>query len=168
MGPCVVLRFGRFHKLRGPGAFILIPVVDTISHWIDARIIPTSFKAEKTLTKDTVPVDVDAVLFWQVVDPKRALDVADYQSAVSWASQTALRAVIGKTVLADMLECREKISHELRRITDVRTEPRGIKVVSVEIKDALRLLVEGLGGRADKPLSAVTSDRYHYLPQRPA
>jgi regulator of protease activity HflC (stomatin/prohibitin superfamily) len=85
-----------------------------------------------------VPVDVDAVLFWQVVDPKRAaLDVADYHSAVNWASQTALRGVIGKTVLADMLEGRDKISHELQRIIDVRTEPWGIKVLSVEIKDVL-------------------------------
>ena len=85
-----------------------------------------------------MPVDVDAVLFWQVVDPKRAaLDVADYHSAVNWASQTALRGVIGKTVLADMLEGRDKISHELQRIIDVRTEPWGIKVLSVEIKDVL-------------------------------
>ena len=134
----LVLRLGHFHSLRGPGPFVLIPVVDTISHWIDVRVIPTSFKAEKTLTKDTVPVDVDAVLFWQVIDPKRAaLDVADYQSAVNWASQTALRDVIGKTLLADMLEGRDKISHELQRIIDVRTEPWGISVLSVEIKDVL-------------------------------
>jgi regulator of protease activity HflC (stomatin/prohibitin superfamily) len=134
----VVLRLGRFHLVRGPGLFFMIPVFDAISHWIDVRIIPTSFKAEKTLTKDTVPVDVDAVLFWQVVDPKRAaLDVADYQSAVSWASQTALRDVIGKTMLSDMLEGREKISNELRTIIDVRTEPWGIKVISVEVKDVL-------------------------------
>lgn len=134
----VVLRLGRFHVVRGPGLFLMIPVMDKISHWIDVRIIPTSFKAEKTLTKDTVPVDVDAVLFWQVVDPKKAaLDVADYQSAISWASQTALRDVIGKTMLSDMLEGREKISEELQRIIDVRTEPWGIKVISVEVKDVL-------------------------------
>jgi len=134
----VVLRLGRFHVLQGPGLFFLIPVIDMISHWIDVRIIPTSFKAEKTLTKDTVPVDVDAVLFWQVVDAKKAaLDVADYQSAISWASQTALRDVIGKTMLSDMLEGREKISDELQRIIDVRTEPWGIKVISVEVKDVL-------------------------------
>jgi len=118
--------------------FLIIPVIDTISHWIDTRVIPTSFKAEKTLTKDTVPVDVDAVLFWQVVDPKKAaLDVADYRSAINWAAQTALRDVIGKTLLSDMLEGREKISGELQKIIDVRTEPWGIKVTSVEVKDVL-------------------------------
>jgi regulator of protease activity HflC (stomatin/prohibitin superfamily) len=101
-------------------------------------VITASFKAEKTLTKDTVPVDVDAVLFWKVLDPKKAaLDVADYQSAISWASQTALRDVIGKTMLSDMLEGREKISKELQRIIDERTEPWGINVISVEVKDVL-------------------------------
>ena len=107
----VVLRLGHFHALKGPGLFFIIPVVDAIPYWIDTRVITTGFKAEKTLTKDTVPVDVDAVLFWKVVDPKKAaLDVADYQSAISWASQTALRDVIGKTMLSDMLEGRDKIS----------------------------------------------------------
>jgi regulator of protease activity HflC (stomatin/prohibitin superfamily) len=134
----VVLRLGRFTALRGPGLFFIIPVIDTVPYWIDIRVISASFKAEKTLTKDTVPVDVDAVLFWQVFDPKKAaLDVADYQSAINWASQTALRDVIGKTVLADMLEGREKISEELQKIIDVRTEPWGIKVISVEVKDVL-------------------------------
>ena len=134
----VILRLGRFHALKGPGLFFIIPVVDMIPYWIDTRVIPTSFKAEKTLTKDTVPVDVDAVLFWQVVDPKKAaLDVADYQSAIGWASQTALRDVIGKTMLSDMLEGRDKISNELQRIIDERTEPWGIKVISVEVKDVL-------------------------------
>ncbi len=134
----VVLRLGRFNALRGPGLFFIIPVIDSIPYWIDIRVIPTSFKAEKTLTKDTVPVDVDAVLFWQVFDPKKAaLDVADYQSAISWASQTALRDVIGKTMLSDMLEGREKISKELQKIIDERTEPWGIKVISVEVKDVL-------------------------------
>jgi len=134
----VVLRLGRFHALKGPGLFFIIPIIDMIPYWIDTRVIPTSFKAEKTLTKDTVPVDVDAVLFWQVVDPKKAaLDVADYQSAISWASQTALRDVIGKTMLSDMLEGRAKISNELQKIIDERTEPWGIKVISVEVKDVL-------------------------------
>ena len=87
----VVLRLGHFRSLQGPGLFFIIPIVDTIPYWIDTRVITASFKAEKTLTKDTVPVDVDAVLFWKVLDPKKAaLDVADYQSAISWASQTAL------------------------------------------------------------------------------
>ncbi len=102
------------------------------------RVITASFKAEKTLTKDTVPVDVDAVLFWKVLDPqKAALDVADYRSAISWASQTALRDVIGKTMLSDMLEGREKISAELQKIIDERTEPWGVNVISVEVKDVL-------------------------------
>lgn len=134
----VVLRLGRFHSLRGPGLFFIIPIIDTIPYWIDIRVITTSFTAEKTLTKDTVPVDVDAVLFWKVLDPKKAaLDVADYRSAISWASQTALRDVIGKTMLSDMLEGRDKISTQLQQIIDERTEPWGVNVISVEVKDVL-------------------------------
>jgi regulator of protease activity HflC (stomatin/prohibitin superfamily) len=134
----VVLRLGRFRSIQGPGLFFIIPVIDFISYWIDTRVITTTFKTEKTLTKDTVPVDVDAVLFWKVIDPKKAaLDVADYKSAISWASQTALRDVIGKTMLSDMLEGREKISAELQKIIDVRTEPWGVNVISVEVKDVL-------------------------------
>lgn len=134
----VVLRLGRFYALNGPGLFFIIPVIDVVAYWIDTRVITSSFKAEKTLTKDTVPVNVDAVLFWKVLDPKKAaLDVADYQSAISWASQTALRDVIGKTMLSDMLEGRDKISDELQKIIDERTEPWGINVISVEVKDVL-------------------------------
>jgi regulator of protease activity HflC (stomatin/prohibitin superfamily) len=134
----VVLRLGRFRSLEGPGLFFIIPILETVPYWIDTRVITSSFKAEKTLTKDTVPVDVDAVLFWKVVDPKKAaLDVADYGSAISWASQTALRDVIGKTMLSDMLEGREKISDDLQRTIDIRTEPWGINVISVEVKDVL-------------------------------
>jgi regulator of protease activity HflC (stomatin/prohibitin superfamily) len=134
----VVLRLGHFHSLRGPGLFFIVPILDTIPYWIDTRVITTSFKAEKTLTKDTVPVDVDAVLFWKVMDPKKAaLEVADYLSAISWASQTALRDVIGKTMLSDMLEGRDKISTTLQKIIDERTEPWGIHVNSVEVKDVL-------------------------------
>lgn len=134
----VVLRLGKFHSLKGPGLFLIVPVVDTIPYWIDTRVITTSFKAEKTLTKDTVPVDVDAVLFWKVFDPqKAALEVADYMTAISWASQTALRDVIGKTMLSDMLEGRDKISGILQKIIDERTEPWGINVNSVEVKDVL-------------------------------
>jgi regulator of protease activity HflC (stomatin/prohibitin superfamily) len=118
--------------------FFVIPIIETVPYWIDTRVITSSFKAEKTLTKDTVPVNVDAVLFWKVLDPKRAaLDVADYQGAISWASQTALRDVIGKTMLAEMLEGRDRISNELRKIIDERTEPWGINVISVEVKDVL-------------------------------
>jgi regulator of protease activity HflC (stomatin/prohibitin superfamily) len=134
----IVLRLGHFHSLRGPGLFFIVPILDTIPYWIDTRVITSSFKAEKTLTKDTVPVDVDAVLFWKVLDPKKAaLEVADYMSAISWASQTALRDVIGKTMLSDMLEGRDKISGVLQKIIDERTEPWGITVNSVEVKDVL-------------------------------
>ena len=134
----VILRLGHFHALKGPGLFFIVPIIDAIPYWIDTRVITTGFKAEKTLTKDTVPVDVDAVLFWKVVDPKQAaLAVSDYQSAISWASQTALRDVIGKTMLSDMLEGRDKISDLLQKIIDQRTEPWGIKVISVEVKDVL-------------------------------
>jgi regulator of protease activity HflC (stomatin/prohibitin superfamily) len=122
----VVLRLGRFHMLAGPGLFFIIPILDTVAYRIDTRVITSTFRAEKTMTRDTVPVDVDAVLFWKVVDPKMAaLDVADYFAAINWAAQTALRDVIGKTMLADMLEGREKLSSELQRIIDARTEPWG-------------------------------------------
>lgn len=139
----VVLRLGKFQSLKGPGMFFIIPIIDNIPYWIDIRVISTSFKAEKTLTKDTVPVDVDAVLFWKVIDPKKAsMDVADYYAAISWASQTALRDVIGKTMLADMLEGRDKMSALLQTIIDERTEPWGVNVISVEVKDVL--IPEGL------------------------
>jgi hypothetical protein len=134
----VVLRLGKFTALKGPGLFFIVPIIDSIAYWIDTRVITMSFKAEKTLTKDTVPVDVDAVLFWKVVDPqKAALDVADYQTAIGWACQTALRDVIGKTMLANMLEGRDTISQTLQQIIDARTEPWGISVISVEVKDVL-------------------------------
>jgi regulator of protease activity HflC (stomatin/prohibitin superfamily) len=134
----VVLRLGKFRSLEGPGLFFIIPLIENIPYWLDTRVLTSSFKAEKTLTKDTVPVDVDAVLFWKIIDPKKAaLDVADYQSAISWASQTALRDVIGKTMLSEMLEGRDKISSVLRAIIDERTEPWGINVISVEVKDVL-------------------------------
>jgi regulator of protease activity HflC (stomatin/prohibitin superfamily) len=134
----VVLRLGKFRSLEGPGLFFIIPLIETIPYWLDTRVLTNSFKAEKTLTKDTVPVDVDAVLFWKIIDPvKAALAVADYQAAIDWASQTALRDVIGKTMLSDMLEGRDKISASLQGIIDQRTEPWGINVISVEVKDVL-------------------------------
>lgn len=134
----IVLRLGRFQALRGPGLFLIVPILDVVAYWIDIRVITTTFKAEKTLTKDTVPVDVDAVLFWRVTDAERAaLDVEDFRTAVAWAAQTALRDVIGKTLLADMLEGRETISRELRGIIDERAKPWGVDVISVELKDVL-------------------------------
>jgi regulator of protease activity HflC (stomatin/prohibitin superfamily) len=132
----VVLRLGKFHALKGPGLFFIIPIVDTVAYWIDLRVINTTFTAEKTLTKDTVPVDVDAVLFWKVLDAKKAaLEIAEYKSAINWASQTALRDVIGKTMLSEMLEGRDKMSSILQKIIDERTEPWGVNVISVEVKD---------------------------------
>jgi len=132
----VVLRLGRFQSLRGPGIFFIIPIIDNVAYWIDTRVITTSFTAEKTLTKDTVPVDVDAVLFWKVFDSKKAaLEIAEYRNAINWASQTALRDVIGKTMLSEMLEGRDKMSSQLQKIIDDRTEPWGINVISVEVKD---------------------------------
>jgi regulator of protease activity HflC (stomatin/prohibitin superfamily) len=134
----VVLRLGRFQSLRGPGIFFIIPIIDNVAYWIDTRVITTSFTAEKTLTKDTVPVDVDAVLFWRVLDAKKAaLEIAEYRNAINWASQTALRDVIGKTMLSEMLEGRDKMSEQLQKIIDDRTEPWGINVISVEVKDVL-------------------------------
>ncbi|MBI5293642.1 MAG: slipin family protein [Chloroflexi bacterium] len=134
----VVLRFGKFSGLRGPGLFAIVPLMDAVTAWIDQRVMVTSFGAEKTLTKDTVPVDVDAVLFWVVWDAqKAALEVKDYQSAISWSAQTALRDIIGKMMLADILTGREAIDHELQKIIDQRTTPWGITVQSVEIRDII-------------------------------
>ena len=132
----VVLRAGKFMGLRGPGLFWLVPVLDSIPVWIDHRVMVTPFNAEKTLTKDTVPVDVDAVLFWLVWDAqKAALEVEDYRAAIGWAAQTALRDIIGKMVLADILVGRDAIDHELQRVIDERTTPWGVSVSSVEIRD---------------------------------
>jgi regulator of protease activity HflC (stomatin/prohibitin superfamily) len=134
----VVLRLGKFQTLRGPGLFWIIPVVDATPIWIDHRVMVTPFNAEKTLTKDTVPVDVDAVLFWVIWDAeKAALEVADYRTAIAWASQTALREVIGQMPLADILVGRHKMDADLQKIIDERTTPWGISVQSVEIRDVI-------------------------------
>ncbi len=134
----VVLRLGRYMGLRGPGLFWIIPFVDTIPAWIDQRVITTSFAAEETLTSDTVPVNVDAVLFWMVYDPeKAALEVQDYPQAVSWAAQTALRDIIGRTSLTDLLRGRERIEEELQKLIDERSNPWGVTVQSVEMRDVI-------------------------------
>ncbi len=134
----VVLRMGKFHGLRGPGLFWIIPIVDSVTSWIDHRVMVTPFNAEKTLTKDTVPTDVDAVLFWMVWDAqKAALEVEDYRTAIAWAAQTALREVIGQKYLADILVGRAAMDAELQRIIDERTTPWGITVQSVEIRDVV-------------------------------
>ena len=132
----VVLRLGKFMGLRGPGLFWIIPLVDAIPTWVDQRVMVTPFAAEKTLTKDTVPVDVDAVLFWVVWDAEKAvLEVEDYRSAIAWSAQTALRDIIGRMMLADILVGRSAIDEELQRVIDERTTPWGVTVQSVEIRD---------------------------------
>ncbi len=132
----VVLRFGKFLGLRGPGLFWIIPIVDSVAEWIDHRVMVSPFSAEKTLTKDTVPVDVDVVMFWLVWDAeKAALEVEDYRSAITWAAQTALREVIGVLDLADILVGRAKMDEDLQKIIDERTTPWGVTVQSVEIRD---------------------------------
>jgi regulator of protease activity HflC (stomatin/prohibitin superfamily) len=134
----VVLRFGKYRGLRGPGIFWIIPIVDSTPNWIDHRVMVTPFNAEKTLTKDTVPVDVDAVLFWMVWDAeKAALEVENYQAAIAWAAQTALREVIGQMDLADILVGRARMDVELQKIIDERTTPWGVTVQSVEIRDVV-------------------------------
>ena len=132
----VVLRLGRFVGLRGPGLFWVVPFVDSVSSWIDQRTITTGFAAEQTLTSDTVPVNVDAVLFWMVHDAeKAALEVQNYRTAISWAAQTALRDVIGRTALTDLLRGREKIESDLQQLIDQRSTPWGVTVLAVEMRD---------------------------------
>ncbi|MFL5470432.1 MAG: slipin family protein [Gemmatimonadaceae bacterium] len=132
----VVLRLGRYTGLRGPGLFWITPFVETISLYIDQRVVTTSFAAEETLTSDTVPVNVDAVLFWMVHDSeKAALEVQDYAAAVSWAAQTGLRDIIGRTSLSELLRGRERIEAELQALIDQRSNPWGVTVQSVEMRD---------------------------------
>lgn len=134
----VVLRLGKFHSLRGPGVFWLFPLIDSVSIWVDQRVMVTPFSAEKTLTRDTVPVNVDAVLFWVVWDAeKAALEVENYQVAIAWAAQTALREIIGQMTLADILIGRARMDADLQKIIDERTTPWGITVQSVEIRDVI-------------------------------
>jgi regulator of protease activity HflC (stomatin/prohibitin superfamily) len=134
----VVLRLGRYQGLHGPGPFFVIPFIDKVATWIDQRTITSSFAAEQTLTSDAVPVNVDAVLFWTVHDPeKAALEVQDYRQAVSWAAQTALRDIIGRTSLTLLLSGREKIEEMLRSLIDQRCTPWGVTVHSVEMRDVV-------------------------------
>jgi regulator of protease activity HflC (stomatin/prohibitin superfamily) len=134
----IVLRLGRYSGMRGPGLFWVVPFIDIVGTWIDQRTITTSFAAEQTLTSDTVPVNVDAVLFWLVHDPqKAALEVQNYGQAVSWAAQTALRDIIGRTPLIELLRGRERIETELQALIDQRSNPWGITVQSVEMRDVV-------------------------------
>jgi len=132
----VVLRAGRFRAVKGPGLFWIVPILDNIAALIDTRLRTTQFVAEQTLTKDTVPVDVDAIIFWMVTDVRRAaLEVASYGEAISWAAQTSLREMIGAADLAMLLSNRKAVDEELRKTIDAKSEEWGIRVRSVEIRD---------------------------------
>lgn len=134
----VVLRMGKFTGLRGPGLFVIIPIIDKVDNYIDQRIRVTDFKAEETLTKDTVPVNVDAVVYWTVWDvEKAALEVQEYMRAVSYIAQTGLREILGKHELADLLQNREKIAADLQATLDEHTNPWGITCQTVGIKDVV-------------------------------
>ena len=134
----VVLRLGKYKGLKGPGPFLIIPIVDRVDKYIDQRIRVTDFSAEKTLTKDTVPVNVDAVVYWMVWDvEKAALEVEKYAKAVYYIAQTCLRDTIGKHELADLLQNRDKISEDLQKTLDSHTNPWGITCQTVGIKDII-------------------------------
>ncbi|MCJ7579563.1 MAG: slipin family protein [Candidatus Aminicenantes bacterium] len=132
----VVLRMGKFIGLKGPGLFLIIPIIDRVAYYIDQRVRVTDFTAEETLTKDTVPTNVDAVVYWTVWDvEKAALEVQDYKTAVSYIAQTGLRDIIGQHELADLLQNREKIAEALQKNLDTHTNPWGITCQTVGIKD---------------------------------
>jgi regulator of protease activity HflC (stomatin/prohibitin superfamily) len=131
-----VLRFGRFIGLRGPGLFWMIPIVDSLSRYVDQRVSVSNVSAESTLTRDTVPVNVDAIVFWMVWNPEKAiLEVQDFTQAITLSAQTALRESIGRHELHQMVAEREMLGKELQRILDEKTTPWGITVQSVEIRD---------------------------------
>ncbi|MEO8189788.1 MAG: slipin family protein [Acidobacteriota bacterium] len=132
----IVLRFGRFVGLKGPGLFLVVPIVDVVSHLIDQRVRVTDVSAESALTRDTVPVNVDAIVFWTVWDAQKSvLEVSDYMDAVMMSAQTALREAIGRHQLAEMITEREQLGKELQKILDEKTNPWGITMHSVEIRD---------------------------------
>ncbi len=131
-----VLRFGRYRGMRGPGMFLIVPVVDTVSRYIDQRVRVTDVRAESALTRDTVPVNVDAIVFWLVWDAEKCiLEVQNFVDAITLSAQTALRESIGRHELAQMITERETLGQELQRILDAKTNPWGITVHSVEIRD---------------------------------
>ena len=131
-----ILRFGRYIGLRGPGIFHIIPIVDQLSRVVDQRVRVANVSAESTLTRDTVPVNVDAIVFWMVWNPEKSiLEVQDFDLAITLSAQTALRESIGRHELHQMVAEREMLGHELQRILDAKTNPWGITVQSVEIRD---------------------------------
>jgi regulator of protease activity HflC (stomatin/prohibitin superfamily) len=134
----VILRFGRFRGLRGSGMFLLIPVIDKVANYVDQRIRVTDFKAETTLTKDTVPVNVDAIAFWMVWDAEKSvLEVSDFEQAVTLSAQTGLRDAIGKHELSEMLSHRDRLGIEIQQVLDAKTNAWGITIQSVEIRDII-------------------------------
>jgi regulator of protease activity HflC (stomatin/prohibitin superfamily) len=149
----VVLRMGRFSGLKGPGLFFIIPIIDQVNSYVDQRVRVTEFRAEQTLTKDTVPVNVDAVVYWTVWDvEKAALEVQDYSRAISYIAQTDLRDIIGKHELADLLQDREKIAEALQKILDANTNPWGITCQTVGIRDII--IPQGLADAMSKQAQA--------------
>jgi regulator of protease activity HflC (stomatin/prohibitin superfamily) len=134
----VVLRLGKFHKVRGPGMLLLLPLLDTVAGYVDTRIRATDFSAEMSLTRDTVPVNVDALAFWMIWDAERAiLEVQDFKAAVTLSAQTALRASIGANDLSTLLSERDRLGDEIKEIVDAKTNPWGISILSVEFKEIL-------------------------------
>src|SRR5580658_8647746 len=132
----VVLRFGKLHSIRGPGLFVIVPFIDAVTSWIDQRIQTTEFNAEQALTKDTVPANIDAILFWQVHDPERAaLEITDYRSAILRVAQTSLREMIGSSPLSALMSERKAADQQLKEEIGRKTADWGVAAVSVEIRD---------------------------------
>ena len=149
----VVLRMGKYMGLKGPGLFFIIPIIDTVHDYIDQRVRVTVFTAEQTLTKDTVPVNVDAIVYWTVWDvEKAALEVQDYGNAIFYISQTGLRDIIGKHELSDLLQDRDKIAEDLQKVLDSNTNPWGITCQTVGIKDIV--IPQGLADAMSKEAQA--------------
>lgn len=149
----VVLRLGKYKGLKGPGIFFIIPILDKVHSYIDQRVRVTVFKAEQTLTKDTVPVNVDAIIYWTVWDvEKAALEVQDYENAIFYIAQTGLRDIIGKHELADLLQDRDKIADDLQKVLDSNTNAWGITCQTVGIKDIV--IPQGLADAMSKEAQA--------------
>jgi hypothetical protein len=147
----VILRLGKFRKLKGPGIFLLLPLLDRVTRFVDTRIRVTDFSAEKTITMDTVPVHVDALAFWMIWDPRKAiLEVENFLEAVVLSAQTALRDAIGKHELAELLSERERLGRQIQEILEAKTNPWGITLLSIEIKDIIipRELEDAMSKRA--------------------
>jgi regulator of protease activity HflC (stomatin/prohibitin superfamily) len=149
----VLLRMGKYKGLKGPGIFLIIPVLDKVHNYIDQRVRVTDFKAEQTLTKDTVPVNVDAIVYWTVWDvEKAALEVQEYERAISYIAQTGLRDIIGKHELSELLQDRDKIAEDLQKVLDSNTDPWGITCQTVGIKDII--IPQGLADAMSKEAQA--------------